>query len=117
MIRGHAELRVQVPQEAFMSRPKQYRKFTKDFKVEAVKLCLESGKTIKQVAEDLGIPVKSLEHWRRQHGRQGDDAFRGNGHRTAVQMELRLLRKEVAELRMERDILKKAAAWFAKQQL
>lgn len=100
-----------------MSRPKTYRKFTKDFKLEAVRLSLNSGKSIRQVAEELGVPVKSLEHWRRQHAQEGDDAFRGNGHRTAAEMELRLLRKEVAELKMERDILKKAAAWFAKQQL
>ncbi len=90
-----------------MSRPKKYRTFTKDFKGEAVKFCLESGKTIKQVAEDLGIPVESPEHCGRQHACQGDDAFRGNGHRTAVQMELCLVRKEVAEFKMERDILRK----------
>lgn len=100
-----------------MSRPKTYRKFPRDFKREAVQLSLKSGKSIKQVAADLDVPVGSLEYWRRQHARAGDDAFRGNGHRTAVEMELRLLRKQVAELEMERDILKKAAAWFAKQQL
>ena len=100
-----------------MSRPKTYRKFTKDFKLEAVRLCLNSGKNIRQVAEELGVPVGSLEHWRLQHAREGDEAFRGNGHRTTAEMELRLLRKENAELKMERDILKKAAAWFAKQQL
>ena len=100
-----------------MSRPKEYRKFTKDFKLEAVKLSLQSGKTIQQVADDLGVPAKTLEHWRRQHAREGDEAFRGHGHRTSAEMELRLLRKEVAELKMERDILKKAAAFFAKQQL
>ena len=100
-----------------MSRPKTYRKFARDFKQEAVQLSLKSGKSVRQVAEDLGVPFKSLEYWRQQHARAGDDAFRGNGHRTAAELELRRLRRQVAELEMERDILKKAAAWFAKQQL
>ena len=100
-----------------MGRPKKYRKFTKDFKLQAVKLSQDSGKSIKQVAADLGIPVGSLEYWRQQRVRQGEEAFRGNGHRTAVDLELRRLRRQVAELETERDILKKAAAWFAKQQL
>jgi transposase len=100
-----------------MSRPKKYRKFTRDFKLEAVQLSQKSGKSIRQVALDLGIPVDTLEYWRQQHARAGKEAFRGQGHRTAADLELRRLRQQVAELEMERDILKKAAAWFAKQQL
>jgi len=100
-----------------MSRPKTYRKFTKEFKLEAVQLSLASNKTVKQVAEELGVPAKTLERWRSEQTRQGVDAFRGNGRRTTAEEELARLRRENAELTMERDILKKAAAWFAKQQL
>lgn len=100
-----------------MSRPRKYRKFTKEFKQEAVRLSLESSKTVEQVAEDLGITAKILSRWRADQARQGTDAFRGQGRRAAAEAEVVRLRREVAELQMERDILKKAAAWFAKQQL
>jgi transposase len=65
----------------------------------------------------LGIAEKMLYRWRSEQLHEGADAFRGNGRRTAEEDELVRLRRENAELKMERDILKKAAAWFAKQQL
>ena len=100
-----------------MSRIKTYRKFTKEFKQEAVRLSQESNKTLKQIAEELGITAKVLSRWRGEQAHEGADAFRGQGRRAAAEAEVVRLRREVAELQMERDILKKAAAWFAKQQL
>jgi transposase len=100
-----------------MSRPKTYRKYTKEFKQEAVQLSAGSNKTIRQVAEELGITEKLLSRWRSEQAREGPEAFRGNGRRTAAEEELIRLRRENVELKMERDILKKAAAWFARQQL
>jgi transposase len=100
-----------------MSRPRTYRKFSKEYKENAVRLTLESDKSVRQVAEDLGIPEKLLSRWRSEQARAGTEAFRGHGRRTAAEEELSQLRRKVAELTMERDILKKAAAWFAKQQL
>lgn len=71
-----------------MSRPRKYRKFTKEFKQEAVRLSLESSKTVEQVAEDLGITAKILSRWRADQARQGTDAFRGQGRRAAVAFSL-----------------------------
>lgn len=100
-----------------MSQGMTRRRFTKEFKREAVRLSEQPDKGVHRVAADLGIPVKFLYRWRYAVAREGEDAFRGHGHRLASESELAALRRENAELRMERDILKKAAAWFAKQQL
>lgn len=100
-----------------MSQGRIRRTFTKEFKQEAVRLSDQPGKGVQQAALDLGIPVKFLYRWRQAVAREGAEAFRGHGHRLATEAELVALRRENAELRMERDILKKAAAWFAKQQL
>lgn len=64
-----------------------------------------------QVAEDLGISPKMLYNWRRRYTAQGDQT-----RQYTLEQELKTLRLEVAELKMERDMLKKAAAFFAKQQ-
>jgi transposase len=100
------------------------RRFTKEFKIEAVRLSRQPGMTAARAAADLGVPQPTLHRWRKElaeaeagSGEGRNDAFRGHGRRTAAQEELARLRRENAELRMERDILKKAAAWFAKQQL
>jgi len=99
-----------------MNRPKAYRKFAADFKREAVRLSQQPGKKVGQVAQDLGIPERSLALWRRRHAEHGDAAF-GDGGRTVAQVQIRELERRLAEAIAERDILKKAAAWFAKQQL
>jgi transposase-like protein len=103
--------------EVIMSRPETYRKFTPEFKREAVELSLQANKSVRQVAEELGLTEKLLSRWRSEQAQQGREAFRGHGRRTVEEDELARLRRENAELKMERDILKKAAAWFAKQQL
>jgi transposase len=100
-----------------MSQGKARRKFTKEFKLEAVRLSEQPERNIHQVAADLGIPVKFIYRWRYAVAREGAEAFRGQGRRLACEAEVAALRRENDELRMERDILKKAAAWFAKQQL
>ena len=88
------------------------RKFSKEFKAEAVRLCETRSPT--EVAESLGVTPSLLSRWRSDAERDGSDAFRGNGNRTALEEELRRLRKENADLREDKDILKKAAAYFAK---
>lgn len=100
-----------------MSQGTTHRRYTKEFKSEAVRLSLQPGMTVPRAAADLGVPVNALYRWKKELTANGADAFRGNGHRTAAEEELHRLRREVSELKMERDILKKAAAWFAKQQL
>jgi len=90
------------------------RSFTDEFKAGAVRLVIEEGKTIAQVARDLDLTESSLRNWVEQAR-----ADRGNGKpgvlTTEEREELRRLRKENRELRMEREILKKAAAFFAKE--
>jgi len=90
------------------------RSFTDEFKAGAVRLVLEEGKTVGQVARDLDLTETALREWvnraraDRTHGR--------TGLTTAEREELARLRRENRELRTERDILKKAAAFFAKHQ-
>jgi len=90
------------------------QKFTKEFKIEAVHLSRQPGMTVSRVARDLGIRMNVLYRWRQELAEAGDEAFRGHGRMRTAEEELARLRRENAELRMERDILKKAAAYFAR---
>ena len=87
------------------------RDFTDDFKREAVRLTQTSGRTIKQVADDLGIGLSTLTRWKRKHR---DAELLAQPH-DDVEMELARLRREHELLRQERDLLKKATAFFAKE--
>ena len=91
------------------------RKYTQEFKEQAVKLSRTSGKSVRQIAEDLGINVNMLDRWRREHqvSGKGKVTFPGNGN--ARDEELLNLRKALKQAEMERDILKKAVAFFAQQ--
>lgn len=90
------------------------RSFTEDYKAGAVRLVLDEGKTVAAAARDLGLTESSLRNWV-EHARA--DRTKGKtGLTTAEREELTRLRKEVRELRMERDLLKKVSALFAKDQ-
>jgi transposase len=91
------------------------RRFSREFKVEAVKLVTERGVTVAQAARDLGVHVNSLRAWIADHRDDPAQAFPGHGVQKPEAAELTRLRKEVAQLKMERDILKKATAYFAKE--
>ena len=84
------------------------RAFTREFKAEAVHLVLTSGKSVAQIARDLGIHETVWHRGKRQLQHQADQAFPGKGHQTALEEENRRLQRENALLRQERDILKKA---------
>jgi transposase len=96
------------------SKRRQRRSFTDEFRAGAVRLVLDEGKTIPQVARDLDLTESSVRNWVERAR-----ADRGKGKpgmlTTAEKEELATLRKEVLQLRLERDILKKAAAFFAKE--
>lgn len=96
--------------------PKGQRTFTKEFKVEAVRLVKTSGKSTSQVARDLGIGESTLHHWCQHWAEQGEQAFPGSGHQTPPEEELRRLKRELEVTRQERDILKKALAIFSRHQ-
>ena len=93
------------------------RKFSKEFKVEAVRLIKERGVSVPQVAEDLDVGENVLRRWVRELTTDPVDAFPGLGKMKPEQEEIARLQKEVAKLKMERDILKKAAAYFAKESI
>ncbi|MBQ6381769.1 MAG: transposase [Clostridia bacterium] len=90
------------------------RRYNKEFKVKACELVLKEGIAKKTVAEKLGINVIMLYRWIDEYETYGKDAFVGKGHLHKEDAELRKLRKENEQLKMENDILKKAAAYFAK---
>lgn len=93
------------------------RRFSKEFKVEAVRLVIERGVSMAQAARDLGVHANVLRSWVREYRADPRQAFPGVGQQTPEDAEVTQLRREVARLKMERDILKKAAAYFAKESL
>lgn len=90
------------------------RKFSKEYKVEAVRLSAQRGASA--AAESLGVDTSLLYQWKKQLESEGAEAFRGNGNRTALEEENRQLKLENRRLREEAEILKKASAYFAKNQ-
>jgi len=95
------------------------RVFTREFKLEAVRLVTESNQSVTAVAATLGIRADMLRDWKRQvEGRpraKTKDLFPGNGNAASQEAELRRLQRENETLRQEREFLKKAVAYFAKE--
>jgi transposase len=89
-------------------------RFTAEFKREAVRQMRESGKAVAVVARELGIARKQLYDWAGEIEKKGEDAFPGNGRLSAGNAELVALKRENARLQEEVEILKKAAAYFAR---
>ena len=89
------------------------RSFSREFKVEAVRLVLEKGVSVAQAARELGINESLLHSWKRRY--LSDPSFRSGKGPSAEQQEIQRLRKELARVEQEREILKKAAAYFAKE--
>ena len=89
--------------------------FSKEFKLEAVRQLEQGDKSPNDIAMDLGIRRNMLYKWQDQIRKQGDRAFNGPGRKPTDQTsEVAKLRKELTEVKEERDILKKAAAYFAR---
>ena len=97
-----------------MSEKQARRSFDKDFKVSAVKLVLESGRSVESIASDLGLSKNTLFNWKKKYLTDAKNAFPGKGHLKPEREELRKKDREIATLKMERDILKKALGYFAK---
>ena len=93
------------------------RQFSREFKLEAVKLVTQHGVSVAQTARDLDVHENVLRKWVREASADPQHAFPGQGVMKPEQAEIERLRKEVAKLKMERDILKKAAAYFARDSL
>ena len=93
------------------------KSYSRQFKIDAVKLVTEQGYRITEAARNLEINPNVLRRWRNQLVGENDQAFPGKGHMTTENEELNRLRKENKRLRMEHEILKKAAAFFAKESM
>lgn len=91
-----------------------HRLFSKEFKMQIVDLILKDGIAVPIVAEKFNIHPVVVYRWVQQRKEYGDDAFVGTGHQHAADKELRKLLNENKRLKMENEILKKAAAYFAK---
>ena len=91
------------------------RKYTREFKLEAVRLAEESERSMAAVARDLDIKPKMLYKWRQQFIEEGEEAFPGYGKMGKSDDEVRQLRRELEQVRQERDILKKALLFFTKE--
>ncbi len=93
----------------------QRRKFSREFKLEAVRLVKDRGVAVAQAACDLDLHENVPRKWVREFATNRQHAFPGHGQMKPEQQEIDRLRKEVAKLKAERDILKKAAAYFARE--
>ena len=91
------------------------RKYDREFKIEAVKLVTERGTSIAEAARNLGIHENLLRTWKNKYLEDTADSFPGKGHLKPQDEQLRRLRKKLADVEEERDILKKALAIFSKE--
>jgi transposase len=94
---------------------KVQKTYTPEFKREAVRLAQTSGKSIAQVARELGISDTSIHQWRQELTEHGPEAFPGSGRQTAQEEEVRRLKRELEVVKQERDIIKKAISIFSRE--
>ena len=91
------------------------KKYSKEFKLDAIALVIELGYSRAKAARSLSVDPNALGRWIKEHQDDDGQAFRGNGKLTPDQLEIRRLREENKPLKMEKEILKKATVFFAKE--
>ena len=96
-----------------MTKPKRYKRYSAEFKREALRRAAGEGMTDKAVCDELGISTRQFQRWRGEMELLGKEAFPGNGR--SRDQELADLKRELAQVKKERDFLKEAAAYFARQ--
>ena len=99
--------------------PKKRKTYSKELKLKAVKLVIEENQSITDVSRTLSVPISSLNRWVKAWRDQKDQAFPGNGKQSLSpeQQEIKELKAQVKLLEMDKEILKKATAFFAKETL
>jgi len=97
-----------------MEAEKRRKKYDRQYKIGAVGLVVNGERTAADVSRDLGINANVLHRWKRQLTSAGTDVFPGKGRLSPQEEELRRLRRELEQAREDRDILKKALAFFSK---
>ena len=98
-----------------MNMAKVQKTYTREVKEEAVRLAQTSGKSITQVARELGMSDTSIHQWRKELAQHGPEAFPGKGHQTELEEENRRLKRELERVQQERDILKKVVSIFSRE--
>lgn len=91
------------------------KKYTKEFKLDAISLVRDQHLNIAEASRNLGVSAQMLGRWIKEEENEDGQAFRGNGKLTPEQEEIRTLKAHVKRLEMEREILKKATVFFAKE--
>ena len=91
------------------------KKYPKEFKLDAIGLVLDQGYSRSEAARSLDINANMLCRWIKEHQSEDGQAFRGNGNCSPEQAEIRQLKGENRRLKMEKEILKKATVFFAKE--
>lgn len=92
---------------------KRLKTYTKDFKIQVCKLILNKNKPVPQLAKAVNVPSHTIYRWIKEYQDYGEDAFVGCGYLRSPEAKLKQLQKTNEKLKMENDILKKAAAYFA----
>lgn len=95
---------------------KKRKRYSREFKLEAVRLITEKGYSIAEASRNLGVEYSVLRRWKKQLADDPHNAFPGKGQLKASDQELRALQRELERVKEERDILKKALAYFAEDQ-
>jgi transposase len=93
---------------------KNRKRHTKEFKEGAVRMVTEQKRSMSDVAKNLEVTAWTISRWVKEASKEGEEAFRGNGNRTAEEQEIAELKRQIRQLEEERAILKKAAAYFAR---
>ncbi len=96
-----------------MTKPKRYKRYSAEFKKEAIQRASEEGTTDQAVCDDLGISTRQFRRWRDEIEVLGKDAFPGKGQ--TRDEEVTALKRELSKVKKERDFLKEAAAYFARE--
>jgi transposase len=97
-----------------MDSDKKRARYDRQFKLDAVNMVVNGGRSVSEVSRDLGINPNLLHRWKRELTKEGNDAFPGKGRLSPQEEELQRVRRELAEAKEDRDILKKALAFFSK---
>ena len=98
-----------------MNQKRTRQNYTKEFKIDAVKLVIEQGYSTSEVGRRLGINQTNVSRWVREYRQENEPSVDGGATRSELENEVKRLYKENQRLRMEREILKKAAAFFANE--
>jgi transposase len=98
-----------------MESEKKRKKYDRQYKVDAVNLVVNGARSVREVARELGIDPNTLYHWKRELAEEGADAFPGKGRLSVQEEEIRRLRRELAQAKEDREILKKALGFFSRR--